>query len=63
MEGHRMSVRELIERIAASHSIEDVLYILGKDEEWLLWKIRDELVEHKEDFISGDDYYSGVYDE
>ena len=58
-----MSVRELIERIAASHSIEDVLYILGKDEEWLLWKIRDELVEHKEDFISGDDYYSGVYDE
>lgn len=58
-----MSIRELIERIAASHSIEDVLYILGKDEEWLLWKIRDELVEHKEDFISGDDYYSGVYDE
>ena len=58
-----MSIRELIERIAASHSIEDVLYILGKDEEWLLWKIREELLEHKEDFISGDDYYSGVYDE
>lgn len=58
-----MSIRELIERIAASHSIEDVLYILGKDEEWFLWKIREELLEHKEDFISGDDYYSGVYDE
>lgn len=58
-----MSVRELIEYISNSHSIEDVLYILGRDEEWLLWQIKDELLEYKEDFITGDEYYTEIVDE
>ena len=58
-----MSIRELIEYIANSHSIDDVLYILGRDEEWLLWKIKDELLEYKEDFITGDEYYTEIVDE
>lgn len=58
-----MSVRELIEYISNSHSIDDVLYILGRDEEWLLWRIKDELLEHKEDFITGDEYYTEIVDE
>lgn len=58
-----MSIKELIQHIADTHSIEDVLYILGKDSEWLLWRIKDELLANKEDFITGDDYYTGVYDD
>lgn len=58
-----MSVRELIEYISNSHSIDDILYILGRDEEWLLWRIKDELLEHKEDFITGDEYYTEIVDE
>ena len=58
-----MSLSELIEHIATTHSIEDVLYILGKDEEWLLWKIKDDLLRHKGDFIQGDEFYTGVYDD
>jgi hypothetical protein len=58
-----MSVRELIEYISNSHSIDDVLYILGRDEEWLLWQIKDELLEYKEDFITGDEYYTEIVDE
>lgn len=58
-----MSIKELIEHIAVTHSIEDVLYLLGKDEEWLLWRIKDELLKHREDFIAGDDYYTELYDE
>lgn len=55
-----MSIRELIERIAAAYSLEDVLYMLGKDEEWLLYKIKDELIANKEEFFSGDNYYTGI---
>lgn len=58
-----MSIRELIEYISSSHSIDDVLYILGRDEEWLLWQIKDELLEYKEDFITGDEYYTEIVDE
>lgn len=58
-----MSIKELIRYIADSYSIEDILYILGKDEEWLLWFIKEELLEHREDFIQGDDYYTEVFDE
>lgn len=58
-----MLVKELIERIASSYSLDDVLYILGKDEEWLLWHIREDLLEHKEDFMHGDDFYMEMYDE
>lgn len=55
-----MSLRELIEHIAAAYSIEDVLYMLGKDEEWLLYKIKDELLEHRQDFMTGDEYYTRI---
>ncbi len=58
-----MSVRELIEYISNSYYIDDVLYILGRDAEWLLWRIKDELLEHKEDFITGDEYYTEIVDE
>lgn len=58
-----MSIRELIQRIAETHSIDDILYILGKDTEWLLWKIRSDLVEHRKDFISGDNYYTEIIDD
>lgn len=63
MEGYEMSIKELIEHIAVTHSIEDVLYLLGKDEEWLLWRIKDELLKHREDFMTGDEYYTEVYDD
>lgn len=63
MEGYGMSIKELIQHIADTHSIEDVLYILGKDPEWLLWRIRDELLAHRDSFIAGDDYYTELYDE
>lgn len=55
-----MSLQDLIQRIANLYSIEDVLYILGKDTEWLLYRIKTELLEHKEEFISGDDYYTRI---
>lgn len=55
-----MSYRDLVTYILSVFSIEDVLYIIGKDEEWLLDQIKDEILDHKEDFISGDDYYTGV---
>ena len=55
-----MLIRELIERITAAYTIEDVLYMLGKDEEWLFYKIKDELLEHKDDFMTGDAYYTRI---
>lgn len=60
MEELRLSLHDLIQRIASLYSIEDVLYILGKDTEWLLYRIKTELLEHKEEFISGDDYYTRI---
>lgn len=60
MEKLRLSLQDLIQRIASLYSIEDVLYILGKDTEWLLYRIKTELLEHKEEFISGDDYYTRI---
>lgn len=58
-----MSIKELIEHIAANFYLDDVLYILGKDPEWLLWKIKDELIEKREEFFTGDEYYSEVTDD
>lgn len=60
MEELRLSLQDLIQRIASLYSIEDVLYVLGKDTEWLLYRIKTELLEHKEEFISGDDYYTRI---
>ena len=60
MEELRLSLQDLIQRISSLYSIEDVLYILGKDTEWLLYRIKTELLEHKEEFISGDDYYTRI---
>ena len=58
-----MSIRELIQRIAETHSMDDILYILGKDTEWLLWKIKADLIERRDEFISGDEYYTGIIEE
>lgn len=55
-----MSIKEFLEYIAANFTFEDILYILGKEPEWLLWKIKDELIENREEFFIGDGYYSGV---
>ena len=55
-----MSIKEFLEHIAANFTFEDVLYILGKEPEWLLWKIKDELIEKREEFFIGDEYYSEV---
>lgn len=63
MEGLRMSIKELLAHIAANFTFEDILYILGKDPEWLLWKIKDELIENREEFFIGDEYYSGLSDD
>jgi hypothetical protein len=60
MEKYGMSIQDLIERVASLYSIEEVLYILNKDEEWLLNRIKDELIEHKEEFISGDEFYTRI---
>ena len=53
-----MLERDLITYILDVYSIEDILYILGK--EWLIEQIKDDILEHKEDFLSGDEYYTGV---
>lgn len=63
MEGYGMSIKELLDRIVDTHSIEDVLYIIGKDERWLLSRIVDEVLKHKDEFITGDDYYMELNDE
>lgn len=55
-----MLERDLITYILDIYSIEDILYILGKDKEWLIEQIKDDILDHKEDFLSGDEYYTGV---
>ena len=55
-----MLQRDLITYILDVYSNEDILYILGKDKEWLIEQIKDDILEHKEDFLSGDEYYTGV---
>ena len=57
-----MSIKEFLEHVAANFTFEDVLYIIGKEPEWLLWKIKAELLEKREEFFIGDDYYSEVTD-
>lgn len=55
-----MSIDELITYIASAYSIDDILYIIGKDEEWLLRRIKDELLKHRHNFLSGDAYYTEI---
>lgn len=62
MEGYVMLTKDLLEYIEDAYTIEEVLNILGKDMSWLLWQIRDEILESREDFFCGDDTYSEVYD-
>lgn len=53
-----MSIRELIEYVANTYTLEDVCYMLGKDPEWLLWKIKYDILQNRSEFISGDEYYT-----
>ena len=57
-----MSLREFIEFIASHFTLDDVLYIIGKEPEWLLYKIRGELLEHREDFVVGEEDYMEIND-
>lgn len=62
MEGSCMSIREFIEFIASHFTLEDVLYIIGREPEWLLYKIKEDLIEHREDFVVGEEDYMEVND-
>lgn len=57
-----MLISDFIDQVEARYSIEDVLYLIGKDQRWLLYRIREELLKHKDDFIQGDDYYTRIED-
>lgn len=57
-----MSIREYIEFIASHFTLEDVLYIIGKEPEWLLYRIRDELIKYREDFVVGEEDYMEIND-
>lgn len=51
---------ELLEYIADIYEVDDILNILNKDKMWLLEKIKEEILEHREDFLSGDEYYTEI---
>lgn len=57
-----MLTKDLLEYIEDAYTIEEVLNILGKDMSWLLWQIRDEILDNREEFFCGDSMYSEVYD-
>lgn len=57
-----MSLQEFIEFIASHFTIDDVLYILGKEPEWILYKIKEDLLKHREDFVVGEESYMEVND-
>lgn len=57
-----MSIREYIEFIASHFTLDDVLYIIGKEPEWILYRIKDELIQHREDFVVGEEDYMEVND-
>lgn len=58
-----MLAKQFIEHVADTYELDDVLYIIGKDREWLLSKIQEELLQHRKDFFDGDEYYAEVVDE
>ena len=60
MEGFDMLTRELLERINDLYDIDDILYIIGRDRLWLLRQIKEDILEHREDFFQGDEYYSEI---
>ena len=55
-----MSIREYIEFIASHFTLEDVLYIIGKEPEWFLYRIRDELIKHREDCVVREEDYMEI---
>lgn len=62
MEGYVMLTRDLLAYIEDAYTIEEVLNILGKDMSWLLWQIKDEILDNREEFFCGDSTYSEVFD-
>lgn len=60
MEGYVMFIRDLLRYIEDVYTIDDVLYIIGKDYHWLLRQIKDELLDHREDFLQGDESYATI---
>ena len=57
-----MLTKDLLNYIEDTYDYDDILYIIGKDKAWLLSKIKEEILAHKEDFFEGDAYYAVVYD-
>ena len=57
-----MLTKDLLNYIEDTYDYDDILYIIGKDKAWLLRKIKEEILAHKEDFFEGDKHYSEVYD-
>lgn len=57
-----MLTKDLLNYIEDTYDYDDILYIIGKDKSWLLRKIKEEILAHKDDFFEGDEYYSEVYD-
>lgn len=55
-----MSIQDLIDYIIDTYTVDDVLYMIGKDERWLYEKIIEELLEYKEELIQGDEYYTEI---
>lgn len=52
METNRMpiSVKDLLDRIEELYTVDDVLYIIGKDMRWFLIQHLDLILKHREDF-------------
>lgn len=45
-----ISVKDLLDRIEELYTIDDVLYIIGKDMRWFLIQHLDLILKHREDF-------------
>lgn len=57
-----MFEKDFLELIEDRFDFDDILNILGQDKMWLLLQIKDELLKHKQEFFSGDESYSEIYD-
>jgi len=57
-----MEDNSFLDYVEEVFSLDDILYIIGKDKRWLLEQIYEDLIDHREDFFQGDVSYSEVYD-
>lgn len=57
-----MEDNSFLDYVEEVFSLDDILYIIGKNKRWLLEQIYEDLIDHREDFFQGDASYSEVYD-